>query len=126
MPPADARARIGPGRILGLSTHSWPQARAALALAPGTIDYFCVGPVFATPTKPDYPPIGLELIGHVAGARPGLPWFAIGGITRANVAAVAAAGAQRVVVVSDVLRATDPAGAARALRASLSGGRDDG
>ncbi|RME71872.1 MAG: thiamine phosphate synthase, partial [Verrucomicrobia bacterium] len=55
-PPAEARRRLGPDRLIGLSTHSLDQARAAMALPPGTIDYFCVGPVFSTQTKPDYTP----------------------------------------------------------------------
>ena len=120
-PAAEARARLGPGRLLGLSTHSPQQAAAALALADGVLDYFAVGPVFATRTKPDYPPVGLELVRHVAGLRPRLPWYCIGGITRANVDGVIAAGAARVVSVSDVLLDDDPAGAVRALAGRLSG-----
>lgn len=118
-PVEEARARIGPGRLLGLSTHSWEQAAAAQALAPGILSYFCVGPLFATPTKPDYAPVGLELASRVEASRPALPLFVIGGITRANVATVAAAGLRRIVVVSDVLRAADPAAAIRELRGAL-------
>lgn len=109
MPPAEARARIGPDRVLGLSTHSWEQAHAAMVLPAGVLSYFCIGPLFATQTKPDYVPVGLELVRQVAAAHPALPWFAIGGITRANIASVVAAGASRVVVVSDVLLNADPA-----------------
>lgn len=116
LPPEEARRQLGPDRVIGLSTHSWPQAQAALNLAAGTISYFCVGPVFATPTKPDYDPVGLELVRQVAAAKPMLPWFVIGGITRANLDRVIAAGAPRIVVVSDVLRDPDPAGAVRQLR----------
>jgi thiamine-phosphate pyrophosphorylase len=118
-PATAARTGIGPDRVLGLSTHSWEQAQAAMALPAGVLSYFCVGPLFATPTKPDYTPVGLELVRRVAAARPALPWFVIGGITRANLGAVIAAGAPRVVVVSDVLRAEDPAAAVRAIRGQL-------
>lgn len=106
MSPGEARDRLGPGRVLGLSTHSPEQAAGALAHAEA-LDYFAVGPVFATPTKPDYTPVGLELVRHVAALKPELPWFAIGGIKRHNLAQVLAAGARRVVAVSDVLCAED-------------------
>ena len=118
-PPTEARRRIGPDRVIGLSTHSFEQARAADALA-GTIDYFCVGPVFATQTKPDYTPVGPELVRRVSAMKPRLPWFAIGGINRLTLREVLAAGASRVVVVSDLLCASSPREAAtehiRALR----------
>ena len=107
----EARRILGAGRIIGLSTHSIPQAEAAMALAAGLIDYFAVGPVFPTQTKPDYVPVGLRLVTHVASRAPALPWFAIGGINRANVAQVKAAGARRIVAVSDVLLDPDTAGA---------------
>jgi thiamine-phosphate pyrophosphorylase len=120
LPPHEARRRIGADRVLGLSTHSWTQAQAAMDLPAGVLSYFCIGPLFATQTKPDYTPVGLELVQRVAAARPALPWFAIGGITRANVAEVRAAGASRVVVVSDVLRDADPAAVVRAFRHAFS------
>lgn len=107
--PQLARTRLGPDRLLGLSTHSPAQVAAAQALPGGTLDYFAVGPVFATPTKPTYTPVGLELVRHVASLRPTLPWFCIGGIKRGNLLAVLAAGATRVVVVSEILTAADPA-----------------
>ena len=113
LPPTEARRRLGPDRILGLSTHSPAQAAAAQALPPGTLDYFAVGPVFATQTKPDYTPVGLELVRHVAATRPTLPWFCIGGIKRGNLPTVRTAGGERVVVVSEVLTASDPAAVVR-------------
>lgn len=106
-PIAEARSRLGPDRILGLSTHS--PAQAADALNHGhLLDYFAVGPVFATPTKPTYEPVGLELVTYVAGLSPVLPWFCIGGIKRENLPTVLAAGAKAVVVVSEILQAEDP------------------
>ena len=85
----DARALVGPERLVGLSTHTPEQIDAALS-AP--VDYIGVGPVHATPTKPGRPAVGLELVRYAA-AHATVPFFAIGGISPANVAAVRDAGA---------------------------------
>jgi len=116
----EARAVVGPDRIVGLSTHSPEQVDAAVG-----VDYFAVGPVNATPTKAGRPPVGLELVRYTA-ARARVPFFAIGGIDASNVAAVVAAGAQRVVVVRAIANADDPCAAAQALRDELSEGRHIG
>lgn len=116
MPVEEARRRIGPDRLLGLSTHSRAQASQALALPRGVIDYFCIGPVFATATKPDYQPVGLDLVRWAADQRSSIPWFCIGGINRGNISGVLEAGGRRVVAVSDVLQADDPAAAVREFR----------
>jgi len=113
--PAEARAVVGPGRIVGLSTHSEEQLAAAMA---EPVDYVAVGPVFETPTKPGRPAVGLELV-RVAAATARLPWFAIGGIDVENAAAVVAAGAERLAVVRAIRDVGDPAAAARTLRALL-------
>src|SRR5215472_10297651 len=97
LPVPVARQILGPGPIIGRSSHGPAQSGAA-AREPG-IDYFCAGPVWATPTKPGRPGTGLGLIESVASQGPGRPWFAIGGITLANLDDVLAAGARRVVVV---------------------------
>jgi thiamine-phosphate pyrophosphorylase len=117
--PVVAREKLGESRVIGLSTHSVEQARAALKLA-DVISYFCVGPVFATRTKPDYTPVGLNLVrdGYTMNADL-LPLFCIGGINRENVREVVAAGARCIVVVSDVLQAADPESAVRELRAAV-------
>jgi len=115
--PRAARDRLGPDRILGLSTHSPAQAAGAVALA-DTLDYFAVGPVFATPTKPTYTPVGLELVSTVAAMKPPLPWFCIGGIKHHNLAQVRAAGAERIVIVSGLLQAEDVAKATREAKRS--------
>ena len=114
----EARDRLGPERILGLSTHSIEQAREAIDLG-ATIDYFAIGPIFATATKPDYPPVGLELVRQVTAMQPQTPLFCIGGINRQNALDIKAAGAQRLVAVSDVLCATDTAAAVRELKRIL-------
>ena len=87
--------------LVGKSTHSLEQARAAQREG---ADYIGFGPVFATPTKPDYPAIGLQNIRRVH-AEVNLPIFCIGGINIDNLQSVIDAGAKRVVMVSALLKA---------------------
>ena len=87
--------------LVGKSTHSLEQARAAQREG---ADYIGFGPIFATPTKPDYVPIGLEDISRVH-AEVKLPIFCIGGINIDNLQSVIGAGAKRVVMVSALLKA---------------------
>ena len=96
-----ARQKTARHVLVGKSTHSLEQARAAQAEG---ADYIGFGPIFATPTKPDYPPIGLENIKRVH-AELNLPIFCIGGITIDNLQSVIGAGAKRVVMVSALLNA---------------------
>jgi thiamine-phosphate pyrophosphorylase len=120
--PARARAVVGDDAIVGLSTHTVAQADAAQGSG---ADYFCVGPIHATPTKAGRPAVGVEPVRHAA-AVARLPWFAIGGLNAANVGAVLDAGARRIVVVRAITEATDPAAAARALRAALDAATEAG
>ena len=117
---ADARAAVGPDRIIGRSTHS-PEQGAAAEADPD-VDYLAVGPVHMTPTKPGRPAAGLAYV-EWAAANVTKPWFAIGGLDEANVGAASARGATRIVVVRAITDAADPAGAARALRERLAEGR---
>jgi thiamine-phosphate pyrophosphorylase len=112
LPVPVARRILGPGPLIGRSSHSPAQADAA-AGEPG-VDYFCAGPVWTTPTKPGRPATGLGLLSHVAARRQPRPWFAIGGISLDRLDDVLAAGATRVVVVRAITDAADPAAAARA------------
>ena len=109
------REQVGRDLLIGLSTHSREQLASALET---DADYVCVGPVYATPTKPDYHAVGLELVRHAAQAVE-RPWFAIGGIDGTNVGEVAAAGAPRVAVVRAIRDAPEPRAAAAGLRAVL-------
>jgi len=111
LPPALARQLLGPDALIGRSTHALSQLQQAVA---DGCDYVGVGPVNATPTKPGREPVGLEYVRQAAAASP-IPFFAIGGIEAANLAAVQAAGAQRVAVVRAITEAADPAQASRAL-----------
>ena len=87
--------------LVGKSTHSLEQARSAQREG---ADYIGFGPIFATPTKPDYPAIGLHNIRRVH-AEVNLPIFCIGGINIDNLQNVIDAGAKRVVMVSALLKA---------------------
>lgn len=117
--PQTARQIIGDGAIIGLSTHSNSQADAAAA--DPHADYFCAGPVWATPTKPGRPAAGLGLISYVAGLAATRPWFAIGGIDETTIGDVIEAGARRVVVVRALTEAEDPGAAAARLARVLDG-----
>ena len=112
MPVSAARAQLGLSALVGVSTHSLAQARAAEALAP---DYIGIGPLFATGTKPGVAPIGLGTLGDVA-RQVALPAFAIGGITLQSLPEIIRNGGLRVAVVSAILCAVDVAAAARAFR----------
>jgi len=117
LPVPVARRILGPGPLIGRSSHRPDQTDHA-ATEPG-VDYFCAGPVWATPTKPGRPGTGLGLIEHVASRGHARPWFAIGGITAANLDDVLAAGARRVVVVRALTEASDPGAAAAQLAGRL-------
>lgn len=119
VPPDAARRILGPRAIIGRSTHAPEQILDAVRdHGRGLVDYIAVGPVHATPTKPGRPAVGYELV-RFASRHADLPWFAIGGIDLGNVGRVVEAGARRIVVVRAITEASDPAAAARALRAAL-------
>jgi thiamine-phosphate pyrophosphorylase len=119
MPVAQARALVGPDRIVGLSTHSPAQIDAAAAEP--EVDYIGVGPVHSTPTKPGRPAVGLDLVRYAA-VNAATPFFAIGGIDASNVKDVRAAGATRIAVVRAITGAANPEAAARALRTGSEAG----
>ena len=114
----DARGLVGPGVLLGVSTHHLGQLAAAAA---EPVDYVAIGPVFPTRTKdnPD-PVVGLEMVRRARAATT-RPLVAIGGITRANALSVVQAGADGVAVISDLLEATDLARAFTELAAAIRG-----
>lgn len=121
--PAQCR-RLAPGALVGRSTHD--ETQLAAARDDDDVDYFCTGPVWATPTKPGRPGVGLELVRAAArpgaGAGPGVaekPWFAIGGIDEVNLGQVVDAGATRAVVVRVLTEADDPRAVAARLRGRL-------
>lgn len=111
LPVSWARRILGEEVVIGRSTHDTRQAADA-AIEPG-VDYFCTGPCWSTPTKPDRRAAGLELIRNTAASEPSRPWFAIGGIENLQrLEEVRSAGADRVVVVRAITEAADPQSAA--------------
>jgi thiamine-phosphate pyrophosphorylase len=116
LPVAAARRVLGPGPLVGVSTHDVEEARAAEAAG---ADYVGVGPVYATTSKARPPaPRGLALLRAVRAAVR-LPIVAIGGITPETAAAVRAAGADAVAMIGALVRAPDPAAAVRDVLARL-------
>jgi len=117
LPPEAVRRLIGPDKILGLSTHSPEEARAAQES--GLVDYIGVGPIFATKTKKDVcAPVGFEYLNHVI-KNIELPFVAIGGIKEHNIAQVCAAGARNVCLVTEIVAAKDIGARVRALMAAM-------
>ncbi len=114
--PIDAAKRIlGSKVLIGKSTHSLEQALEAEREG---ADYIGVGPVFATPTKPSYLPVGLELVKEVS-ERIKIPFVAIGGIEAGNIREVIGQGAVSVAVVRAVAGAENIEEAARQLKKEI-------
>ena len=116
LPPTAARAALGSGKILGVSTHSLEQAiRAAREGA----DYLGIGPIFPTSTKgTGYEPVGCAMIRQLR-ARLELPLIAIGGITLDTIGPVIRAGAAGVAVISAIAGAEDVTLATRGFLAAI-------
>jgi len=105
-----ARGIVGARRWVGVSTHNLEQFHSAAATS---ADYIAVGPVFATSSKANPAPVvGTELIRQVRSLSE-KPIVAIGGITLELAPSVISAGADSVAVISDIVRAPDPASHAR-------------
>ena len=128
LPVPVARSLVGDEMVVGLSGHD--PAQVAAASTAGGVDYFCAGPVWATPTKPGRPAAGPQVLDAAAAAAPAddagtRPWFAIGGIDLGTLDEVIGHGARRVVVVRAITDADDPGAAAAAfavrLRAAATG-----
>ncbi len=120
MPAALARRLIGPDKILGVSAANLSEAMQAVQ---DGADYLGVGPIVATPTKPDAaPPIGMDGLREICRRVP-IPVVAIGGINATNAADAIAAGAHGIAVVSAVVAAEDVAAAAQQLRALVAAAR---
>jgi thiamine-phosphate diphosphorylase len=104
---------------VGVSTHSLAEARAAVEAG---ADSCGVGAMFATALKPGIVPGGTAYLREFLAAFPRVPHLAIGGITPANVAELAACGCRGVAVSGVVCGSRDPASVVRALRAAIEGG----
>lgn len=104
MTVSEARRIVGTNKLIGVSTHTVEQAREAVLAG---ADYLGVGPVFASPTKEFQEFAGLDFV-RAAATQIRISWFAIGGITEANIGEVMTAGATRVAVSSAICRADAP------------------
>ncbi len=117
LPVSAVRELIGPGKLIGMSTHSPEQAVAAVLAG---ADYIGVGPIFATTTKEDVcSPVGLEYLEHVVRSCP-LPFVAIGGIKEHNLGQIIQRGATTVCLVTEIVGAEDIAATVSRLQAVLS------
>ena len=115
VPPAVARRLLGPAAWIGVSAHAPGEL---LGLAAGDATYAHLAPIFAPLSKPDdRVPLGLDALRRACAAP--LPVLAQGGVTAANAGACLRAGAAGVAVTGEILLASDPAAATRALRAAL-------
>jgi thiamine-phosphate pyrophosphorylase len=113
MPAEEARAMIGPDRILGLSIENILQMQE---LDPRVVDYAGVGPIFATQTKRDAaPPLGFHGLEQITKASP-VPVVAIGGLKANHVNETLTAGVAGLAVVSEICAASNPRKTAEDLR----------
>jgi thiamine-phosphate pyrophosphorylase len=110
--------------IIGKSTHSPQQLRTACDEFP---TYVSLGPIFATPTKPTAPPVGLEYVkqGTEMLAETGIGHVAIGGVDLDNIEQVLSAGAKTIAVCRAVTQAPDPASACQALKDKITAFRSN-
>lgn len=103
MPPGKARALLGDAAIIGFSTHTIDQVKAAAALP---IDYIAFGPVFDTTTKADPDAtVGIEGLKRARDAAGDRQFVAIGGIDRTNINEVFAAGVDSVAIIGGLISA---------------------
>jgi thiamine-phosphate pyrophosphorylase len=112
IPPGEARRLLGPGALIGCSTHDLRELAEATA---GGADFATFGPVYATPSKAAHgPPVGVEALRRACAASR-IPVFALGGVGAGNVRELLAAGARGVGAIGAILAAPDPEAAARDL-----------
>lgn len=111
LPINEARKILGKDYIIGISCHSLKQALKAQEEG---ADYIGIGPVYRTATKPDYQPIGLKTLSRLKD-KIRIPYFAIGDIGLKNIKEIIAAGAKRVAVCREILKAKNQKEAAKQL-----------
>ena len=119
LPLCDARRIAGGAFLIGASTHSLDEARAAIAAG---ADHCGVGAMYESSLKPGLAPSGEAYLGAFVQEFPHVPHLAIGGIAPGRVAALARAGCRGVAVSSAICGAPDPSAVARAIVAELAAG----
>jgi thiamine-phosphate pyrophosphorylase len=110
-----ARKLLGRKKLIGVSCHSLSQALSAQRQG---ADYISIGPVFPTPTKPEYKPVGLQLVSQ-ARKKIRIPFFAIGDVRLSNLTKILSAGARNIAVCREVCLAQDPAAAVKKIKSRL-------
>ena len=116
LPPDEVRRLAGDRLVVGASTHSLAEARAAVAAGA----HVCgVGAMFASPTKPDVPPSGPPYLRAYLAEFPHVPHLAIGGIDAARAAELSSLGCRGVAIGAAACAARDPAAAVHAIRSAL-------
>lgn len=103
LPLETARQLLGKDKIIGISCHNLNQAIEAQK---NGADYISIGPVFSTPTKPEYKAVGLDLIRKVKKAVH-IPFFVIGGINENNINDILSLGIKRAAICRAICRAKD-------------------
>ncbi|MDR2800524.1 MAG: thiamine phosphate synthase [Desulfovibrio sp.] len=116
IPLSEARRLLGRRRVIGVSTHRWSEAEAAIT---GGADYIGVGPIFPTATKSATPPVGYAYLEEAAAKCP-IPFVTIGGINEMTIAGAAERGARCCAVVSAITLSEDIAGKITLLRRLMS------
>lgn len=118
---AVARERLGPHRLLGMSTHNLAEIRAAEAAG---ADFVTFGPVYATPSKLPYgDPLGLSALQRIC-RQTDLPVFALGGVVLERLTELPATGIAGVALIGGIIAADDPCRAARSFLAGWPAGHD--
>ncbi len=115
LPLRQARSILGKDKIIGISCHN---LRQALKAQKEGADYIGIGPVYATVTKPEYSPIGINILKQLKG-KIKIPYFAIGNINKSNIRKIVSAGARRVAVCRAILGSKNIGGAAKELLVEL-------
>ena len=104
MPPEGARKVVGRGMLIGVSTHSLDEAKAAEA---GGADFITYGPIFETPSKANHgSPVGIDAIKYIKSGV-GIPIYALGGIKSGVIGQILASGAYGISMISAILDAAD-------------------
>lgn len=121
LPPAEARRILGPGAILGLSTHNREEVLAARDLP---LDYINIGPMFPTATKDHarYGALGADRVLELARLSP-FPFTTMGGIKKAHLRDLFSRGVRTVAMVTEISLAEDIPGRVRELLAEIAAGR---
>jgi len=103
---ANARAALGPGKLIGVSAHNIGEAAAA---ATAGADYATISPVFPSQSKPGYgPPLYLDGLQKIV-EQVSIPLVALGGVTAASVLSCRRVGVSGAAIMGTIMRARDPA-----------------